>query len=157
MKISVLTPTFNRAGTRWQRKRWPLERWVAVAQALAKTFPRLLISAGPDADEVKDAAELERALAGRAVSTAGRLDWSQLAGLLCRARLFVGVDTAAMHLAAACQTPTVALFGPSDGRVWRPWQVRHELAMPPGSPPAERRMIDITVEQVLAACRRLQP
>ena len=143
-------------GTRWQRKQWPLERWVAVAQALAEKFPRLVISAGPDPDEVRGAAELERALAGRAVSTAGRLNWAQLAGLLYRARLFVGVDTAAMHLAAACQTPTVALFGPSDERVWRPWQVRHELVSPPGDVPYVRRMNDISVEQVLAACRRMR-
>ncbi len=142
-------------GTRWQRKRWPLERWVAVAQALAETFPRLIISAGPDPDEVRDAAELERVLAGRAVSTAGRLNWAQLAGLLYRARLFVGVDTAAMHLAAACQTPIVALFGPSDERVWRPWQVRHELVSPPGEVPHLRRMDDVSVAQVLAACRRV--
>ncbi len=142
-------------GTRWQRKRWPLERWVAVARGLAETFPRLVISAGPDPDEVRDAAELERALAGRAVSTAGRLNWSQLAGLLYRARLFVGVDTAAMHLAAACQTPTAALFGPSDERIWHPWQVRHELVSPPGALPHERRMNDLTVEQVLAACGRM--
>ena len=142
-------------GTRWHRKRWPLERWVVVAQALAKTFPRLIISAGPDADEVKDAAELERALAGRAVSTAGRLDWSQLAGLLYRARLFVGVDTAAMHLAAACQTPTVALFGPSTISRWHPWQVRHELVSPPGDVPHERRMEDISADRVMAACRRV--
>ena len=143
-------------GTRWQRKRWPMERWVTVAQTLAETFPRLVISAGPDPDEVRGAAELERALAGRAVSTAGRLNWAQLAGLLYRARLFVGVDTAAMHLAAACQTPTVAFFGPSDERVWRPWQVRHELVSPPGDVPHERRMNDISVEQVLAACRRMR-
>lgn len=142
-------------GTRWQRKRWPLERWVAVAKVLAETFPRLIISAGPDPDEVRDAAELERALAGQAVSTAGRLNWAQLAGLLYHTRLFVGVDTAAMHLAAACQAPTVALFGPSDERVWHPWQVRHELVSPPEVLPHERRMNDITVEQVLAACRRM--
>jgi len=36
-----------------------------------------------------------------------------MAGLLYSGSLFIGVDTAAMHLAAACQTPTVALFGPS--------------------------------------------
>lgn len=150
-EFAVLHP-----GTRWQRKRWPTERWVAVARELARRSPQLVISAGPDAEEVRGAAELEKALPGKAISTAGRLNWAQLAGLLRRARLFVGVDTAAMHLAAACQTPTVALFGPSDERVWRPWQVRHELVAPPGNVPHERRMTDITVENVLAACERMQ-
>jgi len=142
-------------GTRWLRKRWPLERWLVVAQELASVFPRLIISAGPDPDEVRDAAELEHALSGRAISTAGQLKWAQLAGLLYRARLFVGVDTAAMHLAAACQVPVVGLFGPSDARVWRPWHVAHELVSPPGDQPHLRTMNDITVPQVLAACRRM--
>ena len=143
-------------GTRWQRKRWVRDRWLAVAGELAGTFSRLIISAGPDPEEVRDAAELERALVGRAVSTAGKLNWAQLAGLLHRASCFVGVDTAAMHLAAACQTPTVALFGPSDERVWHPWQTRYGLVAPPGDTPHLRRMADITVAQVLAACRRLR-
>lgn len=141
-------------GTRWLRKRWPLDRWRVVVKALSASFPRLIISAGPDPDEVRDAAELVTAADGPAVSTAGQLDWAQLAGLLHRARLFVGVDTAAMHLAAACQTPTVALFGPSNEGIWRPWGVRHELVKPPGEVPHLRVMNDITVEQVLAACQR---
>jgi ADP-heptose:LPS heptosyltransferase len=41
----------------------------------------------------------------------------------------VGVDTAAMHLAAACQCPTVAIFGPSSVAEWRPWKVAHRLVL----------------------------
>lgn len=142
-------------GTRWVRKRWPLDRWVAVATELAAGGAKIVISAGPNADEMREAAELEQALAGRALNAAGRLTWAQLAGLLYRARLFVGVDTAAMHLAAACQTPVVGLFGPSDERVWHPWQARHELVSPPGGDRLRRLMTDIRPDQVAAACQRM--
>ncbi|HEY0300427.1 MAG TPA: glycosyltransferase family 9 protein, partial [Rhizomicrobium sp.] len=51
----------------------------------------------------------------------GRLDWPQLSGLLTKARVYVGPDTSVTHLAAACGCPTVALYGPTDPRLWGPW------------------------------------
>jgi heptosyltransferase-3 len=50
----------------------------------------------------------------------GQLSWPKLAALLARARLFVGPDTSVTHLAAATGCPTVALFGPTDPRLWGP-------------------------------------
>src|SRR5258707_14300630 len=50
----------------------------------------------------------------------GQLSWPELAALLARARLFVGPDTSVTHLAAATGCPTVALFGPTDPRLWGP-------------------------------------
>jgi heptosyltransferase-3 len=97
-------------GTRWQRKRWPVEKWVQLGRFLLERLPQIVISVGSDEKEVALAAELQSALGAAALSTQGRLSWAQLAGLLYQARLFVGVDTAAMHLAGACQCPTVARF-----------------------------------------------
>ena len=51
----------------------------------------------------------------------GRLDWPQLAGLLAKARVYVGPDTSVTHVAAAAGCPTVALYGPTDPRLWGPW------------------------------------
>jgi len=50
----------------------------------------------------------------------GRLDWPQLAGLLAKARIYVSPDTSVTHLAAASGCATVALFGPTDPRLWCP-------------------------------------
>jgi len=41
--------------------------------------------------------------------------------------VFVGVDSAPMHIAASQGTPTVALFGPSGEIAWGPWQVAHRV------------------------------
>jgi heptosyltransferase-3 len=41
--------------------------------------------------------------------------------LLTRARIYVGPDTSVTHLAAASGCPTVALYGPTDPRLWGPW------------------------------------
>jgi heptosyltransferase-3 len=58
---------------------------------------------------------------------AGQLSLKELAALTARARLFIGVDSAPMHIAAAMGTPTVALFGPSGDREWGPWGVPHRV------------------------------
>ncbi len=145
-------------GTRWQRKRWPTEKWIQIGRELLQHVPQLVISVGPDAEEVQLGDALAAALGPQTVATRGRLAWSQLAGLLWGARLFVGVDTAAMHLAAACQCPTVALFAASVPAQWRPWRVRHRLvgdALRPGEKPVEEAMARITPEEVAAACREI--
>ena len=51
----------------------------------------------------------------------GQLDWPQLAALLKGAALYIGADTSMTHLAAAAGCPTIALFGPTDPRLWGPW------------------------------------
>ncbi|MFY9550221.1 MAG: lipopolysaccharide heptosyltransferase II [Thermoanaerobaculia bacterium] len=93
-------------------KRWPPERFAALADALAvRGFPPGLV-VGPE----------ETAL-GASVSAAARtplpvlgedLNALELAALLSRARLLVSNDSGPMHLAAAVGTPVVAFFGPTD-------------------------------------------
>ncbi len=147
-------------GTRWRRKRWSNDRWLQVGRFLLDRVHRLVISTGPDAEETDNAARFVADLGPRAISTGGTLTWAHLAGLLHRAKLFVGVDTAAMHLAAACQCPIVALFGPSSVTQWAPWKVPHEIVAPlAGSSDAklaeEALMAAIDAERVIQACGRM--
>jgi heptosyltransferase III len=51
----------------------------------------------------------------------GALAWPEVSALIRAARVYIGPDTAVTHLAAATGTPTVALYGPTDPRVWGPW------------------------------------
>lgn len=141
--------------TRWARKRWLPERWVQFARVLVAKGHRVIVSVGPAPEEIELGETIVAGVGTGAVSTAGQLNWSQLAGILYAAQLFVGVDTAAMHLAAACQCPTVALFhSRAQAAVWSPWQVRSEILLPPGSAP-EAHMEELTVAAALAAAERL--
>ncbi len=147
------------AGTRWTKKAWQEDRWIETARGLLKRVPRLVLSAGPDPDERALAARMCAALGSEVISTDGQTNWAQLAWLLGRANLFVGVDTAAMHLAAACDCPTVALFGDSKIFEWYPWRVRHRVVRAHqwlGKQAAEKMsgtelMKQITPDRVLAA------
>jgi heptosyltransferase-3 len=59
------------------------------------------------------------------VDLAGRLSLKELGALIAKARLFFGMDSAPMHLAAAVNTPAAALFGPSGAFNWGPWGEGH--------------------------------
>jgi len=140
--------------TRWAEKRWPLEQWITLARHLQEAHGlALVLSSGPSAEETTFTRALHAALdPSRTQCTGGTLSWAQLAGLLFRARLFAGVDTAAMHLAAACQCPTLALMV-YDPRHWGPWQCPHRSVHAPPDPALSRaqRMQRLDAAAALAA------
>ena len=118
--------------SRWMFKQWVPEQWAQVADGLKRRQGlEVIFSSGPAAREIELVAGILGGARETHFTTGGRLSLHELGWLLGRARLFLGVDTAAMHLAAAMQTPTVALFGPSSEWSWHPWQCRHELALGP--------------------------
>jgi heptosyltransferase-3 len=147
------------AATRWSSKSWPLDRWKKVTAELLQRFPQVIISCGPNPREIAEAEILCEGFGGRALSTKGALTWSALAGLLGSASLFVGVDTAAMHLAAAVQCPSVVLFGHPPSYQFRPWKCPHRVVRSKDSMieteryklPGDQLMTEITVDMAVEA------
>ena len=146
--------------TRWTRKAWPLDRWERLINGILERTPHVVLSCGPSAEEIAAARQLVDKCGPNVVSTFGKADWSQLAWLLMRAAYFVGVDTAAMHLAAAAGCPTVCLFGPSPEMAYRPWRVKYCMIRPQDrlgadeikNIPPEKLMLSIREDWVLHAC-----
>ena len=161
-EYAVLHPT-----SRWAFKQWLPERWARVADQLQREFGlRVVFSCGPEAREKDMINQILMCSNENHLTTDGRIEMRELGWLLSKATLFLGVDTVAMHLAAAMQTPIVALFGPSSEWSWRPWQCRHELVLGDCECKETRQFIcdkskpypcmkTIQVEQVLSATRRL--
>jgi lipopolysaccharide heptosyltransferase III len=116
-------------GSRWLFKCWPAERAAGLIDALSQRGERLVLTAGPDERERAMIAEIRDRTKAPFVDFSGTsmLGMKQLAALIARAKLFIGVDSAPMHMAAAMQTPTVALFGPSGEFEWGPWHVPHRI------------------------------
>jgi heptosyltransferase-3 len=150
------------AATRWSSKSWDQARWQAVVTALLAKFPQVVVSCGPNTAEIAEAEQLcagDQNQKGRLLSTGGALSWSQLASLLGSAELFVGVDTAAMHLAAAVQCPSVVLFGHAPAYQFRPWKSPHRVVRSRDEMvetqryqlPGEQLMDEINPEAVLTA------
>lgn len=115
----VVQPT-----SRWFFKCWREEKMAATISALQAEGHQLVITSGPDAKEKNMVAQILALCPQQGVvSLAGQLTLRQLAALIDHAKLFIGVDSVPMHMAAALQTPCVALFGPSKLIFWHPWQV----------------------------------
>ena len=109
--------------TRMVEKFWPEERWIELGRAMRECGVPIVVSVGPAEDEMALGERIAAGIGAEAFCTKGALTWAQLAEVLHTARVFVGVDTAAMHLAAACECPTVAIFGLSSVVQWKPWMV----------------------------------
>ncbi len=151
------------AATRWHSKSWPTDRWSEVLREMLQFTPSIIISCGPSELEIAEAQALCTGFGDRVITTAGKASWRELAWLLERARYYVGVDTAAMHLAAAMQCPIVSLFGHSVPGQFGPWKCPHIMIAPAGRKrgepgevpgvPDNDRMLRISVQEVVDACR----
>ncbi len=130
-------------------KRWPLERFEAVARAIVASRPVKLVVIG-GSEEV----EVARTVVARdwpVVNLVGQLTLRHLAALLQRTQVLVSNDSGPVHLAAAVQAKTVVLFGTSDPaagpRRWGPWGSGHVVIWKPS-------VEAIIVDEVVAAVRR---
>jgi ADP-heptose:LPS heptosyltransferase len=106
-------------GAKSPSRRWPPDRFAAVARALAAAGHRVVITGSaaekPLAVRVARGAGLQPGAV-----LAGRTGLAELAALVARARLLVSGDTGIAHLATAYGTPSVVLFGPVPPRRWGP-------------------------------------
>ena len=109
--------------SRWFFKCWPVERMAGLVARLQAEGRQVVLTAAPSGDELAMVEAIQARLAVPVASLAGQLSLKELAALTAQASLFVGVDSAPMHIAAAVGTPTVALFGPSGDKQWGPWGV----------------------------------
>jgi heptosyltransferase-3 len=97
-------------------KEWTPQGWQALAEGLTRRGLSVAAIGGPDPAERR---HLDTIWQGKV--PIHQLTWPQNVALLQQARLFIGPDTSTTHLAAAAGCPTVALFGPTDPRLWGPW------------------------------------
>ena len=113
--------------SRWLFKAWTDERNAQLLTLLARDGHRIVLSAAPDAREKAIVGRILEKSQAPVVDLSGQLTLRELAALAGRARVFFGVDSAPMHIAAAMGTPVVALFGPSGEKMWGPWKVAHRV------------------------------
>ena len=114
-------------GTRQGRNRWARERWLEVVRHLLERCGHVVLTCGADPAEVAEADSIQAELGPRALCTRGEAGWAQIADLFYRASICVTPMTAAMHLAAACACPIVAVCGPVMELHWRPWRAPHRI------------------------------
>lgn len=106
-------------------KRWPLGHWKTVIEWLSTQGLQVVLSASPaqqDLDLNHDIITLLNVeCRDNVLDTQGQLTLAQAGTLLRNALFYIGVDTSISHLAAACNTNTIALFGPTPPSNFGPW------------------------------------
>jgi len=108
----------------WPYKEWSPEKWKSVIEQLKERHRIPVIVTGAPEDRAR-ATEMAGGFREGVFNLAGKTPLGLLPALFKMCRLVVGVDTAALHIAAAVKTPTVGIFGPSRAEVWAPKGPQH--------------------------------
>jgi ADP-heptose:LPS heptosyltransferase len=142
-------------------RRWPAERWAALARCERERGRRVLVTGSaaevPLARRVMAGAGLEPA-----ALLAGRTDVAGLAAVVAGCARVVCADTGLAHLATATRTPSVVLFGPTSPARWgppaeRPWHrvLWRGRTGDPHAPEPDVGLLAIRVDDVVAALAAL--
>ncbi|MCC5787014.1 MAG: glycosyltransferase family 9 protein [Phycisphaerales bacterium] len=160
-QFAVIAPT-----SRWAGKRWPAERFAAVAQALlsregGRGVERVVLVGGPG--EREQCGPLLELAAGndRVVDLIGQTSVGMMMAVIERSSLVLACDSAALHIAVGFDRPIVGLYGPTDVSKVGPYQREKDVIQHTrdgdvldhkderlGGPMMER----ITAEEVIGAC-----
>jgi len=150
--------------SRWLFKCWRDEGVARVIDELAgRAGVRVVLTSGGGEKEIEKIDRIIHLCKSRPINLGGRTTLKQLAALSARARLFIGVDTAPMHIAVAVGTPVIALFGPTEPLRTGPYQNPYTL-FHKGAPcwpcsyracPYDHRcMMNISAQEVFEACQK---
>ncbi len=158
LRPSAARPTvLINPGAGWGAKRWPTERYAAVARSLIHRGFRVLVNAGPG----------EEQLAGGIVRSVGAVSsltcsLGQLIALARRVALVIAGDTGPLHLACALGRPVVGIYGPTDPSRNGPFGTRFKVLRSPASRRDHKRhaapepgLLTIQPQDVLLAAEEL--
>jgi heptosyltransferase-3 len=109
----------------------PVSRWLfkciddkimaQIIDYLENKGKKVILTASPDKKELDKVNLILNYCKSNPINLSGKLNLNEVAYLSSKAKLFIGVDTAIMHMAAAVDTPVIAFFGPSGAFNWGPW------------------------------------
>lgn len=145
-------------GARWKTKQWPPENFAKLSSIM--DIKSIVIGS----NEEREISEyIESNSSGNAFSMAGKTSLKELIPLIRNAKFIVSNDSGPMHIAAACNVPVVAIFGPTNPVLTGPYGQHHIVVKStlPCSPCYKRKcktmdcMKGISVDEVYEAIRKI--
>lgn len=117
---------------RWSFKCWKDEYMAEIISWLLDMGIKIIVTSSPDKKELEKTKKILSLVASykshhasRVIDLSGKTTIKQLAAVSQACDLFLGVDSASMHIASAVGTPVVVLFGPTREDRWGPWNTEH--------------------------------
>lgn len=116
----------------WRYKEWGTDKYIQLIQRTISEYRVSMVITGSEDESVRAKELVDRceSYAGRGqqvFNLAGKTSLGELAALIQSCQLFIGVDSAGMHIAAAVDTATVIIFGPSAPTSWAPKGNHHAI------------------------------
>ncbi|EKT61308.1 lipopolysaccharide core heptosyltransferase RfaQ [Providencia sneebia] len=103
-------------------KCWDDEKFSQVIDALYMRGYQVVLTSGPSKEDIECIDNIASQCKFKPITElAGKTSFPELGALIAHAALFIGVDSAPMHIAAAVKTPIICLFGATNHIFWRPW------------------------------------
>jgi ADP-heptose:LPS heptosyltransferase len=104
------------AGPTWPVREWPAERWIELSEKISSTSLGCLIEIGTNCDSYGRIVQRTGSIP-KAINWVNKLTVMEVVALLEQADVFVGIDSAPLHIAIAVGLPSVGLFGPTLGEL----------------------------------------
>jgi ADP-heptose:LPS heptosyltransferase len=166
-EIGLKTPYFVvHPGTARSEKYWAAERWAEVIRYVCdRKHLACLFTGGSDRAEIEHIRAIRNKVGeGYPIfNLAGQIPFLVAAAVIRQSRLFLGVDTAAAHVASVFGRPELVLFGPTNPFHWHPRQPlgcvlrsgSDALYCPVDPREAGRPMSDLSTQTVINAMEGL--
>lgn len=123
-KMAIFSPF-----SRWRSKDWPLKSYIELAGRIAQDYLVLFTGAPDRADQIEQA--LGSSPHPNVINLSGKLNLLEFAELVRRVSFMLTGDSFPMHVAAACNTRVIALFGPTDeARIGPPPEISQVIRAP---------------------------
>ncbi len=110
----------------WRYKEWGVEKYAGLIRWIVSEYGFPVIVAGSPEESAR-ADELKRMSGSNVYNFAGKTSIGMFAAVLKSCKLFIGGDSAGIHIAAAVGTPTVSIFGPASPSAWAPRGKQHAI------------------------------
>jgi lipopolysaccharide heptosyltransferase II len=148
----------------WKYKEWDVEKYAALIRWIVSEYGFPVIVAGSPEEKAR-ADELKRMSGPNVYNFAGKTSIGMFAAVLKACNLFIGGDSAGLHISAAVDTPTVGIFGPASVSAWAPRGEQHVVVHKNLSCiPCDKKgceeigvskcLEELTVDEVISAVKR---
>jgi 3-deoxy-D-manno-octulosonic-acid transferase/heptosyltransferase-1 len=143
----------------WETKLWSNEKFAHLADLINNKLQMKVVFTGSEKEAIEKITSL---MTTEGINLGGQTSLLELAGLYKKAQMVISTDSGPMHLAAAVETPVIALFGPTDPARTGPYGAGHTIIRTelPCSPcflkkcSTKQCMKDISSQQVFAVVEK---
>lgn len=131
----------------WRFKQWHINGWLELIDFLIQKGLSIVLSGSKHPEEQDYLNKIIHASPHSLFNLAGMVSIAELSDIITSAEVYIGPDTGITHLAAATGTNVIALFGPTDPKIWAPWPANYAQLTSPFTHKGSQTVNNVTILQ----------